>query len=536
MNFSLKVGEEVPDHSSSSQDVIVPIQMGENYLKEQNLVLEMPSRTLHSSSSHEFVQINMPPPPPPPPLPPRFHKKVNFKVATSPETKSLKKNLLPKPSLKNRSTVLDVMIPASSGSSPQEKSSIGRSWSLTKMFTKLTTPSLPFTPIGHSNVPESGLRRAGGSLNLQTKVHNHIHRSQSVPIINEKIHYKQADSYFRVIRTTPRMKDFDVMTPTSTSDDDDADGDDIAEEEAVCRICLIELCEGGETLKMECSCKGELALAHKECAIKWFSIKGNKTCDVCHQDVENLPVTLLRIQSTAINRDNATTETHDHHVEVNAYGDIYRVWQETPILVIVSTLVYFCFLEELLVEKMHASSIALSLPFSCVLGILSSMTSSAMVKQNYVWLYASIQFAFVVIFGHIFRYVVNVDPILAAIVATFAGCGVAICGKCIVVEVLRLIRWWPGVSNRQRDSLVIETAPPSPLLTSDTPLSVSLPSPSSPPTSSYIATQNVFHLDSPQHEAALPPQPVSPPAPPPPPPQPTLSSLHHRLHHPYKES
>lgn len=45
-------------------------------------------------------------------------------------------------------------------------------------------------------------------------------------------------------------------------------GEDVPEEEAVCRICLVEFRGGGDTLKMEHSCKGELALAHQECAVK----------------------------------------------------------------------------------------------------------------------------------------------------------------------------------------------------------------------------------------------------------------------------
>lgn len=75
---------------------------------------------------------------------------------------------------------------------------------------------------------------------------------------------------------------------------------------------MVEMGEDSDAFKMECMCRGELALAHKECTIKWFTIKGNRTCDVCKQEVQNLPVTLLRMQSSQGHLGAADTEATNY--------------------------------------------------------------------------------------------------------------------------------------------------------------------------------------------------------------------------------
>ncbi|PHT35162.1 hypothetical protein CQW23_26962 [Capsicum baccatum] len=435
--------------------------------RKPNLSLDIPSRTLDASPT-ELVQIKRPFTPTP--------KRVNFlltpstsdsRVATSSpgpspcRGKSTIRNLFPKLSLKSRMSSDTEKIPTPDSVPAavvpqQEKVSISRSWSLSKMFTPRIkrTSSLPVTPIAHSN-PESISGSISNSQTLGTKeARVCISRSMSLPVINKEKDgsNRRVEFFFRVIPSTPQVKDVDssvtATSPAKVPEDNEQDGEDIPEEEAVCRICLVELCEGGETLKMECSCKGELALAHQECALKWFSIKGNKTCDVCKQEVKNLPVTLLRMQSV---RNANAGSNRLRHLEINGY----RVWQEVPILVIVSMLAYFCFLEQLLVGKMGTGAIAISLPFSCVLGLLASMTSSTMVKRRFVWVYASVQFALVVLFAHIFYSLVRVQAVLSILLSTFAGFGVAMSGSSLLVEFFRWKRRRAALLEQQQNSLMV---------------------------------------------------------------------------------
>lgn len=54
----------------------------------------------------------------------------------------------------------------------------------------------------------------------------------------------------------------------------------LAKVERDCRICHLSLDatnhESGIPIELGCSCKADLAAAHKQCAEAWFKIKGNK--------------------------------------------------------------------------------------------------------------------------------------------------------------------------------------------------------------------------------------------------------------------
>lgn len=67
---------------------------------------------------------------------------------------------------------------------------------------------------------------------------------------------------------------------------------------AVCLICLDPLLpedfESGKAMSLECGCRGDLALRHRDCAIKWSQVKddgrgGLPVCELCKKPVQNLP-------------------------------------------------------------------------------------------------------------------------------------------------------------------------------------------------------------------------------------------------------
>ncbi|KAJ6426100.1 hypothetical protein OIU84_026643 [Salix udensis] len=368
--------------------------------------LEIPARSLEAEFTK--IEIAQSPSSAKPGLPPR---------PSSAKFKSTVKSLLPQRSLKAKNLTQDgektvLIIPDTPPSdSPVAKPSTSRSFSLNKvLFPTKSTNSLPVTPSANSD-PEAVQDRNVDSCSDYDKVEVQHH-----------------------IRPTPRpvaadsVSTNDASTTEITTEDD---GEDIPEDEAVCRICLVELSEGGDAFKMECSCKGELALAHQQCAVKWFSIKGNKTCDVCKQDVQNLPVTLLKIHNPQAAGRRPLPAPQQREVAR------YRVWQDVPVLVMVSMLAYFCFLEQLLVSDLGPRALAISLPFSCVLGLLSSMIATTMVSRSYIWAYASFQFAVVILFAHIFYTVLNVNPVLSVLLSSFTGFGIAISTNSLLVEYLR---------------------------------------------------------------------------------------------------
>lgn len=221
----------------------------------------------------------------------------------------------------------------------------------------------------------------------------------------------------------------------------------IPEDEAVCRICMDSLTEDyGETLKMECLCLGEMALAHKECAFKWFGIKGDRVCDVCGSVVNNIPVTVVPF---------VVKETSSHSLSMEAQTVRRAVWQDVLIMGTINTMAHFCFIEQLLVYKLGTKALPISISFAFIIGFLAAVTTIALVSRRYIWLYAFVQFALLCFFGYIFFVKTELEAMPAILLAAFVSFGIAMTSNALILE---FVHWRAGSVQSANSTMDVEAS------------------------------------------------------------------------------
>lgn len=96
-----------------------------------------------------------------------------------------------------------------------------------------------------------------------------------------------------------------------------------SDSQPMCLICLEPLTSedfiSGEAISLDCKCRGELALRHRACAIKWSRVKGDVTCDICKSQVANLPTPSPRASTPGTNDADITIEDYavEHHAAMS---------------------------------------------------------------------------------------------------------------------------------------------------------------------------------------------------------------------------
>ncbi|KAE8717275.1 laccase-8-like [Hibiscus syriacus] len=103
----------------------------------------------------------------------------------------------------------------------------------------------------------------------------------------------------------------------------------LAKVEKDCRICHLGLesnsHESGGAIELGCSCKDDLAAAHKHCAEAWFKIRGNKTCEICQSIARNV-VGVNEIESAEQPNDNNSSAATAAVSGPVSYSESRNLW------------------------------------------------------------------------------------------------------------------------------------------------------------------------------------------------------------------
>ncbi|CAF2123125.1 hypothetical protein BRARA_C01911 [Brassica rapa] len=130
---------------------------------------------------------------------------------------------------------------------------------------------------------------------------------------------------------------------SSSLEMDDGDGEATVTPEKDCRICHLGVVEtsGGGAIELGCSCKEDLAVAHRQCAETWFKIKGDKICEICQSVARNVGGANEMVVVTVV--DERELRNGGGGEETAALGAIENRWQPQRLVNIVLACMVFGF-------------------------------------------------------------------------------------------------------------------------------------------------------------------------------------------------
>ncbi|CAH8392641.1 unnamed protein product [Eruca vesicaria subsp. sativa] len=101
---------------------------------------------------------------------------------------------------------------------------------------------------------------------------------------------------------------------------------------------------GGGAMELGCSCKEDLAIAHRQCAETWFKIKGDKICEICQSVAKNVGgANEMHVTSTVEERELRNGGGGEETAAVAAAIAIENRWQPQRVVNIVLACMVFGF-------------------------------------------------------------------------------------------------------------------------------------------------------------------------------------------------